>query len=134
MLYHMKNHNSYLSGPADVWYSGKKADIWVEYKYVAKLPRTISLTDTKKKYALSALQQEWLRARHQEGRAVYVILGMEDGGILFKDLEWETEYWEREELLPYIQSRVDLAMWISNQTKGSYEPPPKTSKRLERCV
>jgi hypothetical protein len=134
MLYHMKNHNSYLSGPADVWYSGNKGDIWVEYKFVAKLPRVVNLTDTKKKYALSALQQEWLRARWLEGRAVYVILGMEDGGILFREREWETEH-EREELLPYVQSRVALAIWIYNETtKGSYEPPPKTSKRLERCV
>ena len=36
-LYRMKNNNPYNGGIADVWYSGSKADLWIEYKFV-KLP------------------------------------------------------------------------------------------------
>jgi hypothetical protein len=132
-LYHMKNHNTYVGGPADVWYSGKRGDMWIEYKYVHKLPAIIDLMDTKKKYSLSGLQQEWCRDRLKEGRNVIVILGCKEGGVVFHALEWEqkwnTENWDKE-----IESRQEIAIWISETTKGSYEAPVRRGKGLERCV
>lgn len=134
-LYRMKNHNTYVGGPADVWYSGKRMDMWIEYKYVAKLPKIIDLMDTKKNYALSALQQEWLRGRHREGRNVVVILGCIEGGLVFSRLSWEQKC--NEETVSYmgIDTRLEIAKWITEVTKGTkYEAPVRNRKRLERCV
>lgn len=130
-LYRMKNHNEFISGPADVWYSGKKADIWVEYKFIKKLPKVINLLDRKKKYCLSALQEEWLRERSKEGRAVYVVLGFTDGGVIFENRQWE-KTWQDYQLSVY--DRRGLAIWICANTKGHYEAPVRARKRLERCI
>lgn len=81
-LYRMKNHNQYNGGIPDVWYSGTKADLWVEYKYV-NLPKkddtVIQLTGGKNPL-LSHLQLEWLIERHKEGRNVAVVVGSKLGG------------------------------------------------------
>jgi hypothetical protein len=124
----MHNHNIYNSGPADVWYSGHKADIWVEYKYVNHIPNTKNF-----KLDLSELQDEWLRLRYAEGRSVFVVLGTKLGGIIFFDLEWVLPF-TRDQLIPRIIDRQGIARWISLSTKGSYEAPAKARNRIERCV
>lgn len=83
-LYRWKIHDSYESGVADSWYSGDKADLWVEYKYVQALPVRANV-----KLDLSALQKDWLRSRHKEGRNVAVIVGSPDGGVIFHGNAWE---------------------------------------------
>lgn len=129
LLYHMKNHNTYNAGIADVWYSGSHGDLWVEYKYVEKLPHTINLLDRKKNYALSALQEQWLRERYEEGRDVIVVLGCKEGGVIFKDRQWETC---NTNCIPF--HRREIAAWIYNHTKGTNDIPAKARKRIERCV
>lgn len=131
--YRMKNHNAYLSGPADVWYSGDAADMWVEYKFTLRLPPVIDLMDVKKKYSLSALQQEWLRGRFEEGRDVRVILGCEDGGVMFMMRTWEAQH-KRERVR--VLTRVELAVCIYETVmKGKHVPPARRSRKiLERVV
>lgn len=110
-LYRMKTHNPYLSGPADVWYSGPRADLWVEYKYVT-LPKRAATPVTAD---LSALQLEWLRARHAEGRNVAVIIGCKEGGVILRHLAWERAMpcaWFRDMML----GRLALAAWIASET------------------
>jgi hypothetical protein len=71
-------HNPFRGGTFDDWYSGNKADIWVEYKW-GKNP-------------LSQLQVQWGRERHAEGRRVFVIQGLPDrkGGMLYSTpCQWE---------------------------------------------
>jgi len=85
-LYRMKNHNQYNGGIADVWYSGIKADLWIEYKFIVMPKRH----DTIIVPALSPLQMEWLRSRHQEGRSVGVIIGSKDGGVWLPGTSWQT--------------------------------------------
>ena len=80
----MKNNNPFVAGIADSWYSGKKADLWVEYKYVKDLPVRANV-----KIDLSRLQKDWLKSRHAEGRNVAVIIGSPDGGVIFHGSEWE---------------------------------------------
>jgi hypothetical protein len=89
-LYRMKTHNPYISGPADVWYSGSKRDLWVEYKFLAvpKRPTTVIDLTAGKDPALSVLQQDWLNERYAEGRNVWVIVGCKAGGVLLKDKDW----------------------------------------------
>lgn len=90
-LYSMKTHNPYISGPADVWYSGRKADLWVEYKFIV-MPKhdgtVIDLTGGKSP-AITDIQQDWLIARHNEGRSVGVIVGCKEGGVWFPGLTWQ---------------------------------------------
>ncbi len=108
-LYHMKNHNQYNGGIADVWYSGVR-DLWVEYKFIVvpKRPSTIIDLLTGKNPAISYLQQEWLRSRHGEGRSVGVVVGSKGGGVWFPGLAWETPL-TVENFSSLLQSRKDLA-------------------------
>lgn len=80
-----KQHNPYRSGTADVWYSGDKGDLWIEYKKVNKVAKSQSI-----RLELTLQQLKWLRERYYEGRNVAVVLGVPNGGVIFRDLEWES--------------------------------------------
>lgn len=86
-IHREKMHNIYRGGTADVWYSGNLDDLWVEYKWLAKLPRTTPVHLDK---LLSPLQQMWLMGRYEEGRNVVVILGTPDGAWVFEGAAWRT--------------------------------------------
>lgn len=108
-----KMNNPYRSGTADVWYSGLHGDVWVEYKYLPKLPQksTTLLADC------SALQLKWLRARHAEGRNVHVIIGCPAGGVILSGLEWE-ESILISEFNKRLITRQAIAEWLALQTRG----------------
>lgn len=118
-LYRMKNHNQYNGGIADCWYSGRAGDLWVEYKFIVPPKRESTLVDlcSGKNPELSALQQQWLRARHDEGRRVAVIVGCKDGGVIYEQCDWEcprsTESFKRK-----ILTRQNVALWIAERTHG----------------
>lgn len=82
-----KMHNPYRAGTADMWYSGRVGDLWVEYKWIPKLPvrgETHIVPD------LSPLQKAWLRDRHTEGRKIVVVIGYPGGVIVFDSpKDWE---------------------------------------------
>ena len=80
-LHREKMNNPYSSGTADCWYSGKAADLWVEYKYLAELPKRDS---TLLVPGLSEQQQDWCRNRFNEGRNVVVVLGTKLGAVIFR--------------------------------------------------
>ena len=73
----------FANGTPDAWYSGPKGDIWVEYKYLKKLPKTTV------KPKLSALQLKWLRDRFHEGRNVAVVVGSPEGCLVYTHMDWE---------------------------------------------
>lgn len=75
-----KMYNPYRSGTPDVWYSGKVNDLWVEYKYIPRLPKK---TTTIIPINLSALQEQWIKNRSEEGRNVWVIVGCPQGGSVY---------------------------------------------------
>ena len=78
----MKNHNEYVGGIPDVWYSGARADLWVEYKYLPiSNPRSVVIPD------LSLKQLHWIAARRAEGRNAWVIVGYKPGGVVFTDFD-----------------------------------------------
>lgn len=112
-VYRMKNHNLYTGGIPDCYYSGSKADLWIEYKFVPKLPIKVPLRITE---LLSALQTEWLKDRHSEGRNLAVIIGCPGGGILLRNREWETDI-PVSHLKSLIRSNDDLAEWIKGQVE-----------------
>lgn len=112
-IHYEKMNNPYNSGTADSWYSGHN-DIWVEWKYLPKLPvRDLTLINPCK--MLTALQQEWLRGRYLEGRNVFVIVGCPDGGVLFRDLSWEKEMSTRT-FRDLLQSKNSLAETLRELT------------------
>ena len=107
-------NNPYGSGTADWWYSGQKADLWCEYKYIPKLPaRNTTLIRIPELF--SELQLDWLSERRQEGRNVCAIVGCPLGGVVFVDSAWERN------LLPdtfrgFVLTRDKLALWIVSKT------------------
>ena len=110
-LYHMKNHNAYTGGIADVWYSGTKADLWVEYKFIERLPVNVPVRPPE---LLTALQLAWLKDRLSEGRNVAVIIGTKGGGVVLTNHEWEHEI-PVPHFKSLIRSDADLAGWIKEQ-------------------
>jgi hypothetical protein len=117
-LYRMKNHNQYNGGIADCWYSGGGGDVWVEYKHLVLPKRAdtmLDFMDVKKPYALSCLQQEWLRGRHAEGRRVWVIVGCKQGGVLLSCGDWERPI-STLAFSAALRSRQDLAHQIVEAT------------------
>lgn len=117
-LHHEKMANPYSSGTADDWYSGNKADLWVEYKFLPKTPQTASLwliNPNVKKPDLSVLQQQWLRGRYAEGRNVVVIVGCPDGGIILQDQEWEQRI-DADSFRKRLIPRKAIAQWIADTT------------------
>lgn len=117
-LYRVKNNNEYTAGIADVWYSGVR-DLWVEYKFIVvpKRPDTVIDLITGKNPAISHLQQEWLRSRHEEGRSVGVIVGSKDGGVWFPGLTWDATY-PAKKFLSLLQTRKDLAGTIEKEVQN----------------
>lgn len=107
-VYHMKNHNQYVGGIADCWYSGPAGDLWVEYKFVV-LPKrdgTMIVPD------LSALQIDWLKNRSKEGRRVGVIIGCKEGGVWLPALAWVNPL-TTVEFCKLMMPRSDLAEVIA---------------------
>lgn len=105
-----KMSNPWRGGTADWWYSGSKADLWVEYKYVTKLPVNADV-----KVDLSPLQRDWIEGRYKEGRNVAVIVGCPSGGVVLMRGAWRKDIpvsFFRSALL----TREQLARWILDQT------------------
>ena len=112
-LHREKMNNPFRGGTADSWYSGKGGDLWVEYKFLPRVPQRGFITP--ERLDLSYLQRQWLRGRHEEGRNVAVIVGTPAGGVIMRNLEWEEEipvdlFTSRTVTIP------DLATWIMQQT------------------
>ena len=83
-LHRQKITSMYGNGTPDFWYSGFKADGWVEYKWEPKLSR--NGVDPLK--FLSSLQALWINRRRREGRLVFVIIGSPQGCAILKDGSW----------------------------------------------
>lgn len=136
MVYALKLNLPYSSGIADCWYSGTQSDLWVEYKYYDRLPKSINLNSGKKP-KLSRLQKEWLRARYEEGRNVVVIVGSPLGGVVLLDLEWEQPI-ARDEYYKRVMSTEQLAEFIASRvvesSPGRSVSETKQKRSLQRSV
>lgn len=110
VLHREKMNNPFRSGTADWWYSGSKADLWVEYKYIPKLPvKALILPD------LSERQKDWLAGRYREGRNVAVVVGSPEGCVIYTSLGWLKEI-APEEFRERACTRQELASWLCKQT------------------
>lgn len=109
-VYRMKTHNPYVAGVPDCYYSGTKDALWVEYKFVPRLPARVPLDIN-----LSALQRAWLVGRHNEGRNVAVIVGSPEGAVILRVTDLPdaltTEQFRKDML-----TIEEVALWLTNQT------------------
>lgn len=115
--YHMKTYNPMTGGTPDMYYSGKKADLWVEYKFIhlpVKDTTVINLIipSPKTDSEISALQQDWLMGRHSEGRNVAVVVGSKNGGVLLMGDSWNTTY-SKAQYTEWMMDRKSLARKIA---------------------
>jgi len=62
--------------------------MWIEYKYFSTNKSRFNLLLPEKTPKLTRRQQGWLNSRHDEGRVVWVIVGMPAGGIILMNKEW----------------------------------------------
>jgi hypothetical protein len=112
-LHKEKMFNPYSGGTWDFWYSGKKRDLWVEYKFLI-LPKRES---TPIVVTLSPLQIEWGKRRLAEGRNIAVIVGCKEGGVILENFSW-LDTLTCTEFKNLICSRAEIAQWLFNQTGG----------------
>lgn len=96
----------YAGGVPDCWYSSPDGDMWVEFKYLPKLPKKLTAK-------LSALQKEWLNKRFDEGRKVAVIVGSPEGAIIIQDKKWD-----QQQVVKTPLNKTQVADWI-NSTLGT---------------
>jgi hypothetical protein len=87
-LYVWPINDSYHAGVPDHYYSGTGGDLWAEYKYFPTDRDSFDLTKPDKTPKLTVRQQTWLNHRYDEGRQVWVIVGMPSGGVILMDKEW----------------------------------------------
>lgn len=118
-LHREKMHNPYRGGTADHWFSGCKADLWVEYKFIVVPKRDDTMIDLVggNKPIISVLQQDWLTERHNEGRNVWVIVGCKEGGVVFRGREWGGAF-DAGSFRLRIKDRKDIANQIKVFTLG----------------
>jgi len=83
-VHRQKITSIYGNGTPDFWYSGTKADGWVEYKWVSSLSR--NGVDPLK--LLSPLQALWINRRCSEGRLVLVVIGSSEGCAILESGAW----------------------------------------------
>ena len=107
----------YNGGQADCWYSGHGGDLWVEYKWLARIPPIIDLVtkpSPKVDPILSKLQQDWLNSRYDEGRKVAVIVGWKDGGVIYTSKSWNNPLKREDFITKCTAKRVDIAQFIQS--------------------
>ena len=113
VLHREKMNNPYRGGTADWWYSGRRADLWCEFKFLPRIPQR-GIIDSKR-LGFSALQLEWLRGRYEEGRNVCAIIGCPSGGVILRHLEWEKQM-TPQQFVERLMDRKALARWIAGST------------------
>jgi hypothetical protein len=117
-IYKWKVSDRFTAGVPDAWYSGNKDDLWVEYKFVQKIPKKV-------KPKLSKLQEKWLNDRAAQGRSVAVIVGSPLGAVILVDGAWNhSSEWGS------LKSKKEVIEWITQQTMhytplNSTTPTPK---------
>ena len=128
-LHREKMHNIYRGGTADVWYSGNLDDLWVEYKWIAKLPKKAPVRLEKE---LSPLQQRWLTGRHKEGRNLAVILGTPEGAWICGGAAW-MEPLDPVAIRTHALSKRNVADYIKKRTclDAEMATPRYTDKQFD---
>lgn len=114
-LYYMKNHNAYVAGIPDVWYSGHANDLWIEYKFIKTAAPRVPVVPN-----LSKQQISWIQLRQKEGRDVIVIVGCPKGGAIFQKLDDMVHGLSPKHFVSNLKTRKELADYILNFCNRSH--------------
>ena len=114
-------NNPYSSGTADWWYSGNLADLWVEYKYLPKIPVRVDILPD-----LSELQKDWLEGRYEEGRNVAVVVGSPIGAVIYEGKDW-LKHISPDDFRSRCKTRQELALWLQTKTMRRADAKPTTA-------
>lgn len=116
-IYKMKNHNPYVGGIADCWYSGNplgaKKDLWIEYKFIP-----IGVPRAQVAPALTRQQLNWLQNRHSEGRNIWVVVGCKGGGVILTTPEEFEHGLSAFEFMDRLKDRQAIAQAILDFCNG----------------
>lgn len=83
-IYSEKTFNPMRGGTPDCFYMGFAGELWIEYKWVKKFPKTKIIPN------LSPLQKAWLMRAWDRGRRPWVVVGSPDGCIALQTpAEWQ---------------------------------------------
>lgn len=115
-IYHEKMANPYRGGTPDEYYEGPKGILWVEYKYLEKLPPKLCLTNLKGPTSVTPLQQKWLERAVANNVNACVILGFERNKVRIFRVEGLAETVTRDELLQYARPLSYAAEFIMSRT------------------
>lgn len=107
--YAEKMNNPWRAGTPDVWYSGDRGDLWIEYKFIERIPRSKDILPD-----LTPRQKRWLNNRFDEGRNVAVVLGTPTGGVIYRDKEWLIPR-DQQALTELLVPKDEIARWIFSQ-------------------
>lgn len=111
--YAEKMNNPWRAGTADVWYSGDRGDLWVEYKFIERIPRSVEILPD-----LTPRQKRWCNNRFDEGRNVAVVLGTPTGGVIYRNKEWMRPL-DHITLAGLVVPKDEIARWIFSQVGAS---------------
>ena len=113
-VYKWKIHDTYTGGVPDAMYAGPAGALFVEYKYIPKLP---SREDTIIKTGLSPLQIAWLERMCSYKILVAVIIGSNLGGLILTNQEWEKEL-KNKDFIEHGLPTQEVAEWIGKTLLG----------------
>lgn len=102
-IYALKLNLRFIAGVPDCWLSGAHQDLWLELKYLQKIPPIVDPTKL-----LTVLQQDWIVCRHSEGRFVGVLIGSSAGHVYFPSLSWQVSV-TRETFLTQAKKTREIA-------------------------
>ena len=108
--YWMKNHNVYTAGVWDIWYSGSRRSLWIEYKFIDRIPKDGIIIPK-----LSELQMQWGLDRQAEKQNLVVVIGTKTGGFILG----HPNHWKNGLLASVnpIYTRKEIAEWIIDYTE-----------------
>lgn len=113
-----KTNNPYTGGIPDMYYDSAGCDLWIEYKWLERVPPEVNLTEGNSPM-LSQLQQRWLNRAFTNGRHVWVVVGFRPAGARMAQavvynghhLHWDIPL-ERDAFLSKALSQADLARYL----------------------
>jgi hypothetical protein len=77
------------NGTPDYYYERFDNALWIEYKYVEKLPARFDIVDPSCRFRLSPLQRRWLNRALSNRVHVAVVLGSVEGALIITKGRWE---------------------------------------------
>jgi len=111
-VYRWKINDRFTGGVPDAFYAGPASILFVEYKFIYKLPNNSIKT------GLSVLQQQWLHRISGYGVPCWVVIGTEEEGVaVLKDTSVKLDVLPKKSFDPDLTYK-DVALCILEATCG----------------